>query len=84
MTTAFALEARVRPFNKWLARELDARPLAIPGLLDHVERISRDPIPDAQRALFRVMEAAARAAGHGAVVDGWEPDVAWLRGSVSG
>ena len=80
LTTAFALESRVRPFNKWLVHELAARPLAIPDLLGHVERIARDPTPDAQRELFRVLETAARTAGHGGVVDGWEPDVAWLRG----
>lgn len=80
LTTAFAFEERVRPFNKWLVHELAARPLEIADLLDHAERIARDPTPDAQRALYRVMESAARARGHGAVIDGWEPDVAWLRG----
>jgi len=30
--------------------------------------------------LFRDMERRAGAGGHGAVVDSWEPNVAWLRG----
>lgn len=80
LTTVFALEGRVRPFNKWLRLELTRRPLALDGLLDLVERIASDPTTEAQRAAFRRVEAAARAAGHGAIVDGWRPDVDWLRG----
>jgi hypothetical protein len=34
----------------------------------------------AEQRLFRDVEALARAHGLGAVIDGWEPDVAWLRG----
>jgi hypothetical protein len=30
--------------------------------------------------LFADVEQLARAHGHGDVIDGWEPDVAWLRG----
>ncbi|HZO34363.1 MAG TPA: hypothetical protein VFB17_04730 [Gaiellaceae bacterium] len=37
---------------------------------------------DEQRALFREAEALARANGLGAVIDGWEPDAAWLRGDA--
>lgn len=80
LTTVFALEGRVRPFNKWLRLELTRRPLAFDGLLDLVERIASDPTTEAQRAAFRRVEAAARAAGHGAIVDGWQPDLDWLRG----
>ena len=36
--------------------------------------------PRAQQALFRESEMLAREHGHGATIDGWEPDVAWLRG----
>ena len=32
-------------------------------------------------ALFRETAALAQAHGHGATIDGWEPDVAWLRGN---
>ena len=82
LTTAFALESRVRPFNKWLRHDLDREPLAIEGLVDRVDRIRGDADPDDQRAMFRDMERRARAAGHGAVVDGWEPNVGWLRGEI--
>ena len=80
LTTAFALEGRVRPFNKWLRHELAARPLGIPRLVDLVDAIAATPTVDLQRTMFRLMELAARAAGHGRVIDAWEPDVAWLRG----
>ena len=80
LTTAFALEGRVRPFNKWLRHELTVRPLRIPRLLYLVDRIAADPTVDLQRDMFRTMERAARRAGHGAVIDGWGPDVSWLRG----
>lgn len=85
LTTLFALEERVRPYNKWLRVELERRPLAFGEVLASVEAIGRDPTPDTQRAMFRRLEAAAREAGHGVVIDGWEPDVAWLRrGSDAG
>jgi hypothetical protein len=82
LKTAFALEGRVRPFNKWLRHDLEREPLAIEGLADRVDRIRRDADPDDQRSMFREMERHARAAGHGAVVDSWEPNVAWLRGEA--
>jgi hypothetical protein len=83
LTAAFALDGRVRPFNKWLGRELDRQPLAMEGLLERVDRVRREADPAEQRALFRDVELLARARGHGATVDGWEPDVAWLRGEAS-
>lgn len=85
LTSAFALEGRVRPFNKWLPFELAAEPLVQPDLVDLrvlVEAILDDPTTDRQRRAFRAVERAARAAGHGAIVDSWEPDVAWLRGDT--
>ena len=84
LTTAFALEGRVRPFNKWLRHDLQREPLAIEGLLPRIDRIRRDADPGEQRALFRDMERHARAGGHGAAVDSWEPNVDWLRGEASG
>ena len=80
LTTVFALEGRVRPFNKWLAYEVERRPLAIPGFTDALAALAEDPSAEAQRAMFRRVESAGRAARHGAVIDAWEPDVAWLRG----
>ena len=81
----FTVHGRVRPFNKWLVWELDHHPLPIPSnrlLLGRVERIARTGAVDEQRALFREAEALARANGLGAVIDGWESDVAWLRGDA--
>jgi hypothetical protein len=85
LTTAFALDGRVRPFNKWLRFDLEAEPLTLPdlaGILDQVDRIAADPTTAHQREAFRAIERAARATGHGGVVDSWEPDVAWLRGNA--
>jgi hypothetical protein len=81
----FAVHGRVRPYNKWLAWELDEHPLPIPSnklLLGRVERIARTGDLDEQRALFREAEGLARANGLGSVIDGWEPDVPWLRGDA--
>ena len=83
LTTIFGLEGRVRPFNKWLEDELEQRPLAFGDPLPAIEAILRDGRPEDQRALFRRVEVAARAAGHGRIVDGWDPDVPWLRGASS-
>jgi hypothetical protein len=83
LTTAFALEGRVRPWNRWVTHELAAAPLRTPafaGLADLVERLAEDPSPDRLRQAFWILEGPARAAGHGTVIDGWEPDVSWLRG----
>ena len=80
LTTVFALDNRVRPFNKWLMHELQARPLSIQGFIPLVEQLARGPTPSIQRAVFRTVERAARDAGHGLRIDSWEPDVAWLRG----
>ena len=86
LTTVFALEGRVRPFNKWLAFELEQEPLRTPafaGLLERIAGLTAEPAAEHIRAAFRMLEGPARAAGHGAVVDGWEPDVAWLRGEAA-
>ena len=79
----FELHGRVRPFNKWLRYDLEREPLEFDGLLEHVERIRGDPDLDGQRAAFRDVERFARAKGQGGVVDGWEPNVPWLRGGGS-
>lgn len=85
LTAAFALEGRVRPFNKWLRLEVEEQPLALPGsrtVLERIEAIVADPTADNLRAAFREIEPDARATGHGAIVDSWEPDLAWLRGTT--
>ena len=76
----FAVHGRLRPYNKWLGWELREHPLPVEVDLDRLERIARTGALDDQRALFRATEAIARAHGHDATIDGWEPDLAWLRG----
>jgi len=82
LRTIFALEDRVRPYNKYLEWEL--RHHALEGwpadeLLPLLDRLLTGDA-EAQHELFRRIEGAARREGFGDVVDGWEPDVAWLRG----
>jgi Nucleotidyltransferase domain len=79
LTTVFALDTRLRPFNKWLRHQIHAQPLSIDGLIPLVEQLLREPTAAVQRTVFRAVETAARRAGYGAEIDSWEPDVAWLR-----
>lgn len=69
----------MRPFNKYLRHELERRPLPTVGL-GAIARIAREATPDAQRFIFRDLESRARDVGFGSIVDGWDPDVSWLRG----
>jgi Nucleotidyltransferase domain len=78
----FAVHGRVRPYNKWLEWELQEHPLPVEVDLARLERIARTGDLAEQRALFRQTEALARKRGHEAIIDGWEPDVAWLRGET--
>ncbi|OBQ48243.1 hypothetical protein A4U61_23980 [Streptomyces sp. H-KF8] len=78
----FALDRRPRPYNKYLEWELDRHPL--PGwdtgvLLRAVDRVSTTGDVSLQRKLFARVEAAARAAGHGGVLDAWGEDLALMR-----
>ena len=86
LTVVFAMEARVRPFNKYLAWELRSRPLAeavwaADMLLPRLEGVLAGDA-DEQHALFRDVDRLAREHGFDDVVDGWQPDVAWLRGEA--
>ena len=86
LTAIFALEGRVRPFNKWLVFELAEEPLRTPAfgdLLDRLEAFLADPSAERVRDAFRMIDDAARAHDHGAIVDSWEPDLAWLRGDAT-
>ncbi|MGH3053497.1 MAG: nucleotidyltransferase domain-containing protein [Gaiellaceae bacterium] len=76
----FGVHGRVRPYNKWLEWELLEHPLPVEVDLPRLERIARTGDLAGQQALFRDAETLARQLGHGATIDGWEPDVAWLRG----
>jgi hypothetical protein len=75
----FTVHGRVRPFNKWLAWELENHPLPWTDL-PRLERIARTGDLGEQQALFRDAESLARGHGLGAVIDGWEPDVSCPRG----
>ena len=77
----FAVHGRLRPYNKWLEWELEHHPLPWSDL-PRLERIARTGDLAEQQALFCDAESLARSNGLGAVIDGWEPDVAWLRGEV--
>ena len=85
LTALFALQGRVRPFNKFLGWELQLEPLggetwSWEALLPRLQRIVGSGDLPEQQAVFRDVELLARAAGHGGVIDGWEPHLAWLRG----
>jgi len=85
LDTLFALHGRVRPFNKLLRWELETRPLggdlwAVDALLPRLEAILATGDLGEQQRLFRDVESLARDRSLGAVIDGWEPDVARLRG----
>ena len=77
----FAVHGRLRPYNKWLEWELEHHPLPWSDL-PRLERIARTGDLAEQQALFRDAESIARAHSLDVVIDGWEPDVAWLRGEV--
>jgi Nucleotidyltransferase domain len=84
LRTIFALENRVRPYNKYLEWELRHHPLAdwaADGLLPLIDRMLTGE-PEAQRELFNRIEPLARRKGFGDVIDAWEPDVDWLRGKA--
>jgi hypothetical protein len=80
----FALDRRPRPYNKYLAWELDRFPL--PGwdtrdLLATLGRITGAGDVGAQRELFGRVEVLARAAGHAATLDAWGGDLELMRPS---
>jgi len=83
LRTIFALENRVRPYNKYLEWELRHHPLAdwtADELLPLLDRVLTGE-PEPQRELFNRIEPLARRDGYHDVIDGWEPDVDWLRGN---
>jgi hypothetical protein len=60
--------------------ELREHPLPVAVDLARLRHIATTGDLGAQQALFRDVELIARTHGLGETVDGWEPDVAWLRG----
>ena len=76
---------RVRPYNKWLRWELVNHPLPDPWSAGETERrlqaiLATGDLSE-QQSLFRDVERFARELGFGDVINGWEPDIDWLRGS---
>jgi predicted nucleotidyltransferase len=82
LVALFALDGRVRPFNKWLAYEVQRQPLSFPDVPARVDGLSRRPTASSQRRLFRDVEGVARERGFGSAIDDWEPNVTWLRGTT--
>ena len=83
LRTIFALSNRVRPYNKYLEWELRHHPLegwTADELLPLLDRLLTGE-PKALHELFNRLEEPARREGFGDVIDGWEPDVEWLRGA---
>jgi hypothetical protein len=85
----FAVHGRVRPFNRFLAWELERFPLPEPWLahdrfVPRLEKILRKGSIDDQAALFRDVETFARSHDLGDTIDSWEPDVPWLRSGKAG
>ena len=76
----FTVHGRLRPYNKWLEWELQRNPLPVDVDLALLRRIATTGELAPQQTLFRWTETLAREAGLDAVVDGWKPDLAWLRG----
>jgi predicted nucleotidyltransferase len=76
----FNVHGRVRPYNKWLEWELERNPLPVDVDLVLLRRIATTGEMAAQQELFRWTERLAREAGHHEPVDGWAPDLEWLRG----
>ncbi len=78
----FALDRRPRPYNKYLTWELERFPLPgwdAPELLATIGRIAAHGDRDLQRQMFGQVEAVAREAGHGPVLDEWGEDLHLMR-----
>jgi hypothetical protein len=76
----FTVHGRPRPFNKWLAWELETHPLPMQVRLDQLDRIARTGSVGDQQSLFRDVEKLARASNHAKTIEGWAADLAFLRG----
>ncbi len=77
----FALDGgRLRPFYKYLEWELAGHPLATGQALALKTPALLDPDAEVLKGLLRDIDPLFRAAGHGAVFDGWGTDLTWMRG----
>ncbi|GIH76774.1 hypothetical protein [Planobispora longispora] len=84
LTFLFALDHRVRPYNRYLAWELRNHPLGPPPwrherLLPLLESVLSHAAPHIARRLFQEVEPFARAAGHGPTLEAWGDDLRLLR-----
>ncbi|MFI6847150.1 hypothetical protein OG535_20210 [Kitasatospora sp. NBC_00085] len=81
----FAMDRRPRPYNKYLEWELERFPLPAwetRSLLDTIGSIAATGEVSMQRQLFAKVEAVAREAGHGPVLDAWDEDLVLMRPSL--
>ena len=86
LTAVFALDCRVRPFNKYLAGELRADPLSDAAwqadrVLPRLIAVLAGDLAE-QHSLFRDVDRVAREHGFADAIEDWQPDVAWLRGEA--
>ena len=95
LDVVFALGARVRPYNKYLAWELREHPLAVPEwsapvLLSQLEAML-DGSPTAVREVFAVVERECRSVDEsrgrralGDTIDAWGDELGLIRGEGAG
>jgi predicted nucleotidyltransferase len=84
LTVIFALEGRHRPYYGYLARELEARPLAtfpLPAdeLLAMLSTILESADAGTQQRLLGIIDVLGRQSGCGDVFDEWEADYVWMQ-----
>lgn len=80
----FAMHRRVRPYNKYLAWELQQHPLGDDRydngrLLAMLDSILTTADPEAQRRLFAIVSVDARRHGFGDTVDAWGSELQLFR-----
>jgi predicted nucleotidyltransferase len=79
LVTIYALERRVRPYNKYLVWDLERFPLENPEfesarLVALLDGIRSESHVSAQRELFAAIEAVARRNGGAEIIDEWAAD----------
>ncbi|MDF3018318.1 MAG: hypothetical protein K0R44_3543 [Thermomicrobiales bacterium] len=84
LTVVFALEGRHRPYYGYLARELEAHPLAnfpLPAdeLLAMLSAILERADAGTQQRLLGIIDTLGRQAGCGEVFEEWESDYVWMQ-----
>ena len=83
LTALFALHGRVRPYNKYLRRELERFPLGAAHweadrLLPRLRRLLAEGDARTLRDVFADLDRTARAAGHGGIIDSWADHLAQI------